>query len=315
MKKLLLLSFSIFSCTPLTSAIAPKKINTQSTPYVQADQQFSHVYYNTQKFPQGLFDTQGKSNLPESYFTNVLIAWDLNGVIFKKDYSVPRLMYQLAVTEKYGWFFTSKAFMTFAKLMTYKKQLKQANDPRGWVFDAMFKTLETSPQGNQYAQLLQRFTEQVNVLNYQTVELIKELTDNGHTNVILSNMGQGLVNALINSLTRKGVEKTLSREKKEAIDFTIEFLSDSERHVIASAENNWLHKPLRKSYRTCLKKNESGSKQLKIIFDDKLENITAGLRDGLFDIGIVFTTPQEVRTFFSHVSDRRLVISNNIQPS
>ncbi len=309
MKKVIFLWLSVISCAHLSASITLKKVKAQAKNHVQADRHYPHVYYNAQKFPQGLFNKEGKSLLPKLCFTNALIAWDLNGVIFKKEYYLPSLMYQLAVTEKYGWFFTFKAFTAFTKLMRHKQQLKQSNDPRGWVFDAMFQTLETSSaQEQRYAQLLRKFTEQVNVLNYQTVELIKELTTNGHTSVILSNMGQGLVDALINSLTRKLEKRTAGPKKREAINFIIEFLSDSQRHVIASAKNNWLHKPLRKSYRTCLNKNQSNDKQLKIILDDKLSNITAGLAEGLFDIGILFTTAQEVRTSLAYLSNGKLVL-------
>jgi hypothetical protein len=294
MRKLFFLGVCLFSHTHLLTA-HPLATTFLSPTIIKASKQFPTVYYNAKKFPAGLFNKKGAVLISKADRATTLIAWDINGVLFKKEYSIPRFMYQLAVTEKYGWIVTFKALASFTNLMRYKKQLKKQHDPRGWVFEAMFQHLEKSPHEKKYVPLLRKFTTQVNRLNYPSVSLLQDLTKKGHTNVLLSNMGQGLVDAIVDSLHTQTQTKPLSPHTRDALNFTINFISNSPHHVIAAAENNWLHKPLRKSYQACIEKNQSHPQQLKILLDDKLSNITAGLRDGLFDIGILFTTAAEVK--------------------
>lgn len=301
MKKVFFTRIWLFLCAFLFGSTALTKSKPALSLHVKQDKHFPSVYYNTHTFPQGLFTTHGKTLLAESNLMPALIAWDINGVLFKKEYSIPHLMYQLAVTEKYGWIFTFKALASFTRLMRYKKQLKQQHDPRGWVFEAMFKELEKSPREKQYVPLLRKFTTQVNRVNYTSIALLQDLETTGHTNVLLSNMGQGLIDAIVTSLEAQATHPILSSRKKEALSFTITFISNSKRHVIAASPNKWLHKPLRKSYLTCIEKNQSFPRQVRILLDDKVSNITAGLRDGLFDIGILFTNATEVRTIFKHL--------------
>lgn len=309
MKKLLTIFISLALITPAFSMA--------KNPSLAADKNFPNVYYNIKKFPQGLFDKTGKTLVPEYCLSHVLLSWDLNGVIFKKKYSITANLYQIAVTEKRGWSYAFKMLASFGKLWNYKRKLKKLHDPRGYVWDAMFKTLETSPAGKEFADLLRRFSQQANHLDYDMIALLQELSRNGHTNVVLSNMGEGLVQVNVNFLHRQLEKGILRPEQQTATQFAITFLTNKGRNVIASEENNWLHKPMQKSYETCLMKNREYyqypvARNLTIFFDDKFSNIEAALADGLFDIAVYYNSSHDkgckkLRKFLERVSNGRLV--------
>ena len=290
---------------------------------VKGDKHFPNVYYNKKTFPTGLFNEEKISHIPEAYLKNIVVAWDLNGVIFRKEYSVAANIYQLAVTDGHGWAYTFKTLASFGKLWRYKIQLKKQDDPRGYVWDAMFRTLETSTEGKKFADLLRRFSQQANVLNYDTVAILQELFAHGHRNVILSNMGAGPVELQINLLKQllkkdainktnvKNIYKQMTQDQINSTEFTINFLTNTQHNVIASAENNWLHKPMRNSYESCLEKNKlpKNKRTLTIFIDDKKRNITPALEDGLFDIAVLFTTPQNLRTVLKALGNGKLIIN------
>lgn len=306
MKKIITLSL-------LVPAFFASSLSSTKAAHMAADKQFPHVYYNTKKFPNGLFDKTGRTLLSEAQLSRVLLSWDLNGVIFRKEYSITANMYQIAVTEKRGWVYTFKMLASFGKLWNYKRQLKKAHDPRGYVWDAMFKTLETSPQGEDFADLLRRFSQQANILDYNMVALLQELSTHGHTNAVLSNMGKGLAQVNVNFLNRQLEKGSLSPEKQAATRFAISFLTDPSRNVIASESNGWLHKPMRKSYEECLSVNGGhSSHSLTIFFDDKYSNIEAALADGLFDIAVYYNGSRDkeckqLRKFLNQLSHGKLV--------
>ncbi len=313
MKKIVFLLLSTFSLTELQ---AQKSI-------VKRDTCFSNAYYNANTFSKGLFNEEKTSQIPESYLENIVVAWDLNGVIFRKEYSIAANIYQLAVTDGHGWGYTFKTLASFGKLWRYKTQLKKQDDPRGYVWDAMFTTLETSIEGKKVADLLRRFSQQANLLNYETVAILQELSACGHRNVVLSNMGTGLVGLQVNLLKRllekdsinktniNKIYKQMTQDQISSTEFTINFLTNTKHNVIASPENNWLHKPMRNSYASCLEKNKlpKNKRTLTIFVDDKKRNIPPALADGLFDIAVLFTTPQELRAFLDALGNGKLVIN------
>jgi hypothetical protein len=295
MKKLLFLLLSTFSLTAL---------QTQKST-IKQDESFPNVYYNASKFPEGL-PCSGNLTL---CFRQVLVAWDLNGVIFKKEYSIPANLYQLAVTDGYGWVYTFKIVASFGKLWRYKTQLQKQGDPRGHVWDAMFETLETSDEGKKVAELLRRFSQQANVVNCETIAILQELAEHGHHNVVLSNMGTGLVHLQVNLLKRTLENDTMTAQQIHSTQFVLQFLTNPEHNVIASPENNWLHKPMRESYATCLQKNQLPHNQrtLTIFIDDKKRNIAPALANGLFDIAVLFTTAKDLRTFLDTLGNGKLI--------
>ena len=304
MKNLLTICISLAFLTPAFSVA--------KNPSLAAEKHFPNVYYNIKKFPQGLFDKAGKTLVPEHRLSRVLLSWDLNGVIFRKKYSITANLYQIAVTEKRGWTYAFRMLASFGKLWNYKRKLKKLHDPRGYVWDAMFKTLETSSVGKEFADLLRRFSQQANHLDYDMIALLQELSANGHTNAVLSNMGEGLVQVNVHFLRRQLEKGILTPEQQAATQFAITFLTNKGRNVIASEENNWLHKPMQKSYATCLVKNFDDQDGLTIFFDDKFSNIEAALADGLFDVAVYFNGSHDkgckrLRKFLGHVSNGRLV--------
>ena len=298
---------------PLGLFVAPVAVIAK---HYAADTRFPNVYYNVKKFPKGLFGKDGKT-LVSKQLSRVLLSWDLNGVIFRKEYSITANLYQIAVTEKKSWGYAIKMLYNFGKLYRYKLQLKRKGDPRGWVWDAVFRSLETSVEGKEFAALLRRFSQQANVLDYHMIALMQEISRNGHHNVVLSNMGEGLAAVNVSFLQTQLEKGNLSAERREATQFAINFLTNKGRNVIASAENNWLHKPMRESYQTCIAKNmwshdSHHSESLTIFFDDKFSNITAAVEDGLFDIAVYYKSSgdkgcKKLRKFLGQISDGKIV--------
>lgn len=281
---------------------------------IKRDSHFPTIYYNAEKFPQGLFDAHGKSQISDHFSSPALLAWDLNGVIFRKEYSITANLYQLAVTEDHGWMYTFKALASFGKLWRYKLHLKKQHDPRGYVWDAIFRTLENSEEGKQFATLLRKFSQQANVLDYDMIAILQELSAQGHRNTILSNMGEGLAQVNVNFLRRKLEKNILTENQRTATQFAIDFLTHP-TNTIASPENNWLHKPMRESYQTCLQKHQGADKFYKVTLfvDDKFSNITAALDQGLFDIAIFYTNSADrkctkLRNFLYKISEGKLVL-------
>ncbi len=299
MKKIFLLTLSTAFLFSHASVYSSSKETV-----IGRDKNFPNVYYNANSFPEGL---PYSGNL-ELYFRQILIAWDLNGVIFKKEYSILANIYQLAVTEGHGWLYTFKMFASFGKLWRHKMELQNQGDPCGYVWDAMFRTLETSDEGKKVADLLRKFSQQANVLNYDTVSILQELAAYGHHNVVLSNMGTGLVDLQVNLLKRTLEKNTMAEDQKIATHFALEFLTDTTHNVIASPENNWLHKPMQESYANCLQKNKlsHNRRTLTIFIDDKKSNIAPALANGLFDIAVLFTTPQDLRKLLNTFSNGQI---------
>ena len=218
-----------------------------------------------------------------------VMGWDLNSVVFTKDTSARNIMRMLgSLRQQEGLWYVLWAGTRFGALWTEKKTLKRANDPRGFVWDAMFtdlagrgSTAAEQAENKKLANHLRTFSQQANSLHEGVADLLHGLNAAGHRNAVLSNMGQGLLDTQI--------EKSFPADQREGLSdrdkYVLGFLEDSDHKVIASKDNNWLHKPDAKSYQTFLDKNPDKNGQ-KIFIDDKRSNCEAALQHG-FDIAIV----------------------------
>ncbi len=264
---------------------------------VGQDPVFTNLYFNKNVFKNGLFNEQRVCQVPAERLPESLIAWDLNGVVFQKEYSLTDNIAELIAAQ--GYLETARLLYTFGKLYAYKLYLKSQNDPRGFVWDAIFSSLETSEAGKKDAQTLRYFAQKANHLDFAIVGLLKELKDRGHSSVVLSNMGQKLADAQVELLEAHIATLTEDSEEKTASQSALEFLTQSS-NVIASQENGWLHKPDRASYQTCLDKNPAthNSDHITIFIDDKKRNIDAAVADGLFDIAISYQNADNLKAIF-----------------
>lgn len=301
MKKLSLLStFLLTLCSaPLMQAAEPIQI----LPTVIQDQEEPTIFYNRTTIPEGIFK-DGQSIIAPERLARTVTAWDLNGVVFDKKYSI--LENYRHTIAKYGisktMYLTGLFGVIFAKKMYYK-YMQYAE---GFVWDAMFK----EATDEQTYTILRELALKSNNPDQVTATILQELHHGGHDNVVLSNMGQGLLDAQLAHLTKKIEAITqrltdleLSEDKRKKLLYekaTLEYLTTfltQKRNVVASKENGWLHKPDRESYQTCLDNlaDIQPPHTLRIFIDDKMRNITAALKDGLFDIAILFSSPEELR--------------------
>lgn len=286
-------------------------LSTASGSCIVSDIHFTNVFYNAHALPQGVSGayTFKGSETPkvQAYF-----FWDLNGVIFEKRYSIKGMLNQTAVTKKYGWKQTFSLLNDFRKLYQQKRAFRKAGDPRGFVWNAMFDYLEkesvqynASLSNKELAQLLREFSQEANHLDYELIHLLEKLEQHGHKNVVLSNMGQGLVDLQVAHLEKELAATSAGTQKHTDLVFAISFLKQ-QNNVIASESNGWLHKPQRRAYERCLELNsftakDSSTKYLRIFIDDKQENIDAALAEGLFDIGINYKNPKDLRRIMYYI--------------
>ena len=273
------------------------------------DIHFPNAYYNASSLPQGISGAYTFVGNETPQIT-VLIAWDLNGVIFEKRYSITGMLQQTAVTKKYGWKMTFTLLRDFGYLYKQKRIFKNANDPRGYVWSAMFDYLEeqTTPfnksiSNQNLAQLLREFSQEANHLDFELIQVLEKLERLGHKNAVLSNMGQGLVDLQVVQLKKQLSELPETQVKKrEDLECALTFLTQP-TNVLASKENGWLLKPDRSIYETFLSKNtiQTSNKVITILVDDKQENIDAALADGLLDIGIYYKDVRDLRRILYYI--------------
>ncbi len=291
MKKHILKLTLIIGCSFLSlQSSVPAESN------VGQDKAFTNLYFSKKTFENGLFDKDKNSLVPEDRIPESLIAWDLNGVFFDKEYSLKDNIAELRAT--HGILKTAKLLFTFAGLATYKEYLKLKKDPRGFVWDAVFSTLSEED-----ARILRYFAQKANHLNPAIADILVSLKDNGHKSVVLSNMGQNLADAQIDLLDKHIATLTDGTPKKDAAQTMLDVLT-CPTNVIASEANGWLHKPDYASYQSCLNKNpaKTNPNRLRIFVDDKMRNIAAALADGQFDIAVKYENAENLRAILAALS-------------
>lgn len=236
-----------------------------------------------------------------------LLGWDLNSVIFTKNvlYNFPSMLYN-AYKDK-GVFYSTWAIQRFFWLRREKKAFKKAGDNRGFLWDAMFTELERQgttakekADNKELVQFLRQFSQQANTLENFMADLLYNLHNTGHRNAVLSNMGQGLLDAQIDAIKNSNRRFTL------AINYTLEFLQDHVHKVISSEANGWMHKPNPDIYQIFFTQNSDyHNPDCSIFIDDKKSNCKAALKNG-FDIAIVCTKQQNIRPILKALGVRGL---------
>ena len=238
----------------------------------------------TALYRQGFDATQAQNK-------KVCFAWDLNSVIFEKQIKIGKMIaYAL---RKKGTKKTITSLWKFLKLWKQKNKLKSKGDPRGFVWDAMFTQL--TKKDPETASFLRNFAQQANVLDLRMVNLMQRLSLHRHTHGVLSNMGQGLLDAQVKLLKEK------QSKNPTVYNFILNFLEDHKHKVIASEQNNWMHKPDNEPYHLFLKKNKNRG-QITVFIDDKLENVQAAIKNG-FDVGIHYpkgSTSSKLESLLDH---------------
>lgn len=213
-------------------------------------------------------------------------AWDLNDVLFEKKIKPTTLLKH--IHQEVGILKTPKLGWKIFRLWKKKKKLQKEGKPEGSSWDGLFTLYaKNDPQAVVFFRNLVR---KINVLNPQMVKLMKQLSDNGHTHGVLSNMGQNILNVQIDHLT------TLPTQNHELKTFFLDFLINKKHNIISSAENSWITKPNPNMYKLFLEKNKDRG-QITIFIDDKIENVQAAITHG-FDVGIHYplgSTPTQLK--------------------
>lgn len=215
------------------------------------------------------FQAQGKQ---------ACFAWDLNDVLFEKQIKPSALFKH--IHREVGISKTPKLAWKIFKLWKKKKKLKKEGKPEGSSWDGLF-TLYGQNDPKTVA-FFRGFVRKINSLDSRMVKLMRQLSNNGHTHGVLSNMGQNMLNVQIDHL------KSIPTKDHGLKVFFLDFLHDDKHNVIASPENNWLTKPNPNMYRLFLEKNKERG-QITIFIDDKLKNVQAAVNSG-FDVGIHYPT-------------------------
>ncbi len=289
---------------------------------VMQDTRIPAVFYNDTRFKAGIF---GDKFYPEfsgktKTFTHAFIAWDLNKVVFTNPNNAAIVK---KFTNTHGLKKTAGLWYTFMTLWNKKNYYKIIGDPRGFVWNAMFNEINDT----ETRKFLFEATREANTIDPGIIDLMKELTLHGHTNVVLSNMGQDTVNYQISYFEKK--QKTLEDElnfcgtyRIEELPavwydyantlFIINFLKNP-HNVVASKENNWLHKPDKNSYQECINKNPKSRRKgcLKIFIDDKKENVIAAVENDFFDIAILYKAEHNLRFIFQKLEYAFKMVHSN----
>lgn len=222
----------------------------------------------------------------------ICFAWDLNSVIFEKNIKI-RSMLNYA-RQKRGIIGTLTSSWTFLKLWRKKQQLKKQKKNEGYVWDAMFTNL--AKQDPNMAAFLRTFAQQANVLDIHMITIMQELEQYGHTHAILSNMGQGLLDAQVEHL-----KKESNRYDSVLFDYTLRFLQDTKHNVVASQENGWMHKPNPDIYQLFLHKNQDKECDYSFFIDDKPENCIAAAQQGFIAFHYTNATPEKLKNAFNYM--------------
>ncbi len=214
---------------------------------------------------------------------NTLIAWDLNGVIFDKAFSsLPTIFNE--IRSKKGWGYAFRLARAARTLNSERSIINSDGKKEKLCWDAVLTQHEVATDPlSQYVEDMRMATTRVNKLNLGMAHLITTLHDAGHHNHILSNMGQNVLNVIIEHMKKHQADYNMS---KSEFSYFMQFLKDKNHSFISSAKNNWVTKPNPEAYKKFLSKNKVLGK--KIFIDDKRANCIAAIEKGNFDFAIQF---------------------------
>ncbi len=270
-----------------------------STHYVQSavvqDPTYPTISYNRASFPEGLFDKDGFSKLATE---ECLVTFDINDVIFLRDYSVVWTEIK-RIMKKQGFRYGVKVAAQLLKTTLYKGYLnylytKQVHDPRAKVWDYYLESLlekARTPQEKEHILLMRVIIQKLNIINTPVIGMVQELQQQGHKTVALTNMGSKFLAVQLKLLKEKLTAPNISEVKAARISTVMELLADPSS-TRPCPENNWCYKPQPEMYQLFFDKNKEHSGHF-IFIDDSEENLTAALENG-FHIGIKFTSAEEL---------------------
>lgn len=257
---------------------------------IRQDHNLPTVFYNAQAFPEGLFDSNGQSRLSDE---GCFVAFDLNDVVFLRDYSVlwteiKRISYEQGI-----WAGLQIPY-AFASCVIHKKYLcSYCKNPDGCLWDRYLDSLLQKAQTEKNKDLirtLRLIIQKLNTLNMPVIAALQTLNQRGHTTAALTNMGIHFLTIQKDLLLQKLQNGDLPEQERNAIKTTFDLLAN-ERTVMPCPENGWCLKPDPEMYQNCLDKNRDHTGYF-IFVDDKLSNTQAALRNG-FQLVILFTNAQE----------------------
>ncbi len=259
------------------------------------DSTYPTISYNNESFPEGLFDKEGISKLATE---ECLIAFDLNDVIFLRDYSVLVTEIKRAMKNR-GFRYGAKLATQLLKTTVCKYYLsyhyaKQIHDARAKVWDYYLESLlqdTRTAQEKERILLIRIIIQKLNVLNTPVIGMVQELQQQRHKIVALTNMGSEFLAIQLKLLKEKLTSQNLSEIQAARIATVIELLSNPS-NMMPCPENNWCHKPLPEMYARFFEKNKTHTGHF-IFIDDNDENLRAALAAG-FHIVIKFTNPEEL---------------------
>ncbi len=256
---------------------------------------------STVHYKQGLYSNNvqetiyfGASFDEEQNKKKILIAWDLNNVVFTKKFGAKQFM-QAA----FGKFGIVGGASGLSQLLAIRKKLnkdrkKENLKPLAWEHLMYHLLRSANPDQEIHANFLQQCIEGPDSLDFQVASIMYELGACGCKQAVLSNMWESNLMVQIDMLHE--LIKTLDEGKQERaiVQKALDILADTALGVIPTEENNWVHKTEKEIYELFLIKNNHSNDVLTIFIDDNRENIKAAVEYG-FDIGIVFTNAQALR--------------------
>ena len=197
--------------------------------------------------------------LSDVWGKKVILAWDLNEVIFNVDYSV--LMKHPVMAIKMG------------KLNKKKKELKKQGLDEGYVFEATIRRCKPKK-----VMKYIHFMAKLMTPNYDVVRLMHEVKAHGHTHAILSNMGET-------------IWANLCPKHSEVNNLF------TGHNCVAHKRSNgrWYHKPDADYFQLFVNLNKTNDDTLIVFIDDDKYgcHIPAALQNGI-DVAIKFTNDRQL---------------------
>ena len=215
-----------------------------------------------------------------------VIAWDLNGVLFTKQFGPVNVAVNAI---------SRAGVVSFVKKIKHldrlKKQLNKEMNGKGepYRLDEHFIHVamrSTDKNAHQAVQFLRSMITEKDIVNRGVALIMYELQLCGCVQGVLSNIWKENLELQIRHI----------KQEKPHYSYVIQLLTNEKLRVIPTDHNEWMHKPERLAYQTFLEKSSLYKQNKMTIFiDDKKENVIASIDRGLFDVAIHFTNDKQLR--------------------